>query len=219
MMFRETVNHTFSRMQGRGTIRIMKSGIYTGGAPVIGDSPALDLVNTLHTPRGIERDGIAAASDLADWIRVVTPRLGSTGSVGAVGDAEVARFRELRATVRSLVASVAVGELPASTDVDRVNQASELAPSWPGLRIESGVLKQTSESSASGTDLVLASLAKEAVELLTSERANTLRACEAHNCSLYFLKNHPRREWCSESCGARVRAARAYARRTASPVK
>jgi predicted RNA-binding Zn ribbon-like protein len=29
---------------------------------------------------------------------------------------------------------------------------------------------------------------------------------------LYFVKTHPRREWCSVACGNRVRAARHYQR-------
>ena len=39
-----------------------------------------------------------------------------------------------------------------------------------------------------------------------------LRACHAPGCVLYFLKDHPRREWCSTACGNRARAARHYRR-------
>ncbi|MCB0944909.1 MAG: CGNR zinc finger domain-containing protein, partial [Mycobacterium sp.] len=51
-----------------------------------------------------------------------------------------------------------------------------------------------------------------AVELLTGPAAVRLRACNAPGCVLYFVKTHPRREWCSEGCGNRVRAARHYQR-------
>ena len=34
-----------------------------------------------------------------------------------------------------------------------------------------------------------------------------VRACYAPGCVLYFMKTHPRREWCSVACGNRVRAA------------
>ena len=36
----------------------------------------------------------------------------------------------------------------------------------------------------------------------------------APGCVLYFIKDHPRREWCSTACGNRARAARHYARHT-----
>jgi hypothetical protein len=39
-----------------------------------------------------------------------------------------------------------------------------------------------------------------------------LRACQAPGCVLYFVKDHPRREWCSTACGNRARAARHYRR-------
>ena len=39
-----------------------------------------------------------------------------------------------------------------------------------------------------------------------------IRSCPAPGCVLYFLREHPRREWCSTTCGNRVRAARHYDR-------
>jgi predicted RNA-binding Zn ribbon-like protein len=50
------------------------------------------------------------------------------------------------------------------------------------------------------------------VALLGGEDAARLRACYAPGCVLYFIKTHPRREWCSVACGNRVRAARHYQR-------
>jgi predicted RNA-binding Zn ribbon-like protein len=58
----------------------------------------------------------------------------------------------------------------------------------------------------------LAQVAEQAVELLGGAEAVRLRACYAPGCVLYFMKTHPRREWCSVACGNRVRAARHYQR-------
>jgi predicted RNA-binding Zn ribbon-like protein len=60
--------------------------------------------------------------------------------------------------------------------------------------------------------VALGAVAQDAIELLTGPEATTLRACHAPGCVLYFVKTHPRREWCSEACGNRVRAARHYRR-------
>nr|WP_083986585.1 CGNR zinc finger domain-containing protein [Frankia sp. EI5c] len=38
------------------------------------------------------------------------------------------------------------------------------------------------------------------------------RSCAAPGCPLFFVKHHPRREWCSAACGNRARVARHYAR-------
>jgi predicted RNA-binding Zn ribbon-like protein len=193
----------------------MKTADYSGGAPVIGDSLALDLVNTLYTPRGHLRDGIASDADLAGWLEAVRPRLGSA-RVGAVATGDVNRFHDLRGTIRSLVESVSSGRPLDSASVAQVNAASRLAPSWTELRLDAETVERTSASDTEGVDATLASLARDAIDLLSGDKAAMLRTCEAHNCSLFFLKDHPRREWCSASCGARVRSARAYARRTAA---
>ncbi|MUM31823.1 hypothetical protein FZI93_08310 [Mycobacterium sp. CBMA361] len=65
---------------------------------------------------------------------------------------------------------------------------------------------------ASPTRSALARLGHQGIELLAGPEAVNLRACHAPHCVLYFVKSHPRREWCSEACGNRVRAARHYER-------
>ena len=56
----------------------------------------------------------------------------------------------------------------------------------------------------------LGELAAEAVRFFGSDPQ--LRACLAPGCVLYFVKDHPRREWCGPACGNRARAARHYRR-------
>ena len=65
---------------------------------------------------------------------------------------------------------------------------------------------------ATRADIVLAAFAVDAIELLTGPRRAALRACGAPGCVLLFLKDHPRKEWCSAACGNRARQARHYAR-------
>ena len=47
---------------------------------------------------------------------------------------------------------------------------------------------------------------------LPSLAANLARATHAPGCVLYFVQDHPRREWCSTACGNRARVARHYDR-------
>lgn len=68
------------------------------------------------------------------------------------------------------------------------------------------------DTAVSPTAAALAKVATDAVHLLAGPDAPQLRACHAPGCVLYFIKTHPRREWCSDGCGNRVRAARHYQR-------
>ncbi|WP_328498260.1 CGNR zinc finger domain-containing protein [Streptomyces sp. NBC_00414] len=62
-----------------------------------------------------------------------------------------------------------------------------------------------------GADLV-AALARAAIAFLASPDRQRLRACHAPRCVRYFLKDHPRQEWCTRSCGNRARVARHHER-------
>ncbi|MDR6317410.1 putative RNA-binding Zn ribbon-like protein [Actinoplanes couchii] len=55
-------------------------------------------------------------------------------------------------------------------------------------------------------------MADEAIALFTGAARDDLRACPGPGCVLHFVRDSPRREWCSPGCGNRARAARHYAR-------
>ena len=71
---------------------------------------------------------------------------------------------------------------------------------------------RVSLSGAGRLDALLALLAHSAVDVLGGSGAGRLRRCEAPGCTSYYLKDHPRRAWCSPKCGNRVRVARHYHR-------
>jgi predicted RNA-binding Zn ribbon-like protein len=93
--------------------------------------------------------------------------------------------------------------------VATLNATAALAPGWPTL--VDGRLVWASEADPEAK--AVGELAGEAVRFLASDP--DLRACLAPRCVLYFVKDHPRRAWCSTACGNRERAARHYARRRA----
>ena len=63
---------------------------------------------------------------------------------------------------------------------------------------------------------MISAIAADAIDLITGPSREHLKVCRAPGCVLAFLKEHPRREWCSPGCGNRARQARHY-RRTHSP--
>jgi predicted RNA-binding Zn ribbon-like protein len=127
--------------------------------------------------------------------------------------------RALRDAVRLLAAQVTADERPgaAATAADveaaleQVNATAAELPR-PRLALRDGRLERGLAGGPSPVTTGLARIAEQAVALLGGKEAGRLRACYAPGCVLYFVKAHPRREWCSVGCGNRVRAARHYRR-------
>jgi predicted RNA-binding Zn ribbon-like protein len=96
-----------------------------------------------------------------------------------------------------------------------VNDALTRAPAaallhWDPAR---GLHRRAAHPTDQILDHALAALATNAADLLTGPDAPRLTPCASPPCIRYFLR-HGRRQWCSTRCGDRVRAARAYARKT-----
>ena len=128
------------------------------------------------------------------------------------GDLE--RARELRAIIRALLAKAVDGDPPPTATVRRLNELAALAPITARLRWTSDEPPKAHLSlpGAGRLDALLALLAQSAIDVLGGSGAGRLRRCEAPGCINYYLKDHPRRAWCSPKCGNRVRVARHYQR-------
>jgi predicted RNA-binding Zn ribbon-like protein len=174
-------------------------------------------MNTIWADTRGVHDELTDATVLRDWLADVTdydaPELGIP-SQGELDDALA-----LRDSLRRLAAHCTADERPAAqSPIDEVNQAVDVVNALVAdrprtqLTVEDGVLSAVDAPLVSPTRSALANLGYEAIELLTGPAAINLRACNAPHCVLYFVKSHPRREWCSEVCGNRVRAARHYER-------
>ena len=136
---------------------------------------------------------------------------------------ELAETRALRDSLRWLAAHqtddtrpAAVSRADVAWSVDVLNAAAARLPAAQ-LRIENNAFRRATPNPAVGA--ALAGVATEAVDLFGGTDADKLRACQAPGCVLYFVKTHPRREWCSIACGNRARAARHYHRRRQATAK
>jgi predicted RNA-binding Zn ribbon-like protein len=120
--------------------------------------------------------------------------------------------------------AVTAAELEAAVGV--VNRACATAPSWselqwtrdpaPAAPPEEPRPRRVARTAHAPALAAVAAIAEEAVALLAGPDRLLLRACRAPGCVLYFVRNHPRREWCSDGCGNRARVARHYQRHHAS---
>jgi predicted RNA-binding Zn ribbon-like protein len=106
---------------------------------------------------------------------------------------------------------VAKGDTPAPADIDILNTAARSAPRWRELRWEPEPHAVQHNSGARVT-AAMSAIADEAVALFAGDLRSELRACRGPGCVLHFIRDSPRREWCSPGCGNRARAARHYAK-------
>jgi predicted RNA-binding Zn ribbon-like protein len=169
------------------------------------------LINTIWADASGVHDHLGSPSDVDAWLDAAgLDRLGAAAGAGdlaaARGLRDAARTLAAQATGDSREAAAAGGTVRAALAV--VNAAAAERPA-PGLELRDGRLQVTARARVSPIRAALAQVAGTAVDLLGHD-AGSLRACHAPGCVLYFVRTHPRREWCSVACGNRARAARHY---------
>ena len=173
-------------------------------------SCALALVNTRHLRSGQPADLLADPAQVAGWLagRDLVPR----GT--RLSDPDTARLVALREAVRGLFAARAGQRTPAAGDVATLNAALAAATLVPSLTWdEAGPHQSEQEPAAAGPfAAATALLARDALRVLTDPAGPEPAPCGAHGCVRWFLRTHAARQWCSDRCGDRVRAARHYAR-------
>ncbi|MDI3403714.1 CGNR zinc finger domain-containing protein [Streptomyces cavernicola] len=188
----------------------------------------LDLALTVrHDGRGGVADDLEDAEGLTAWVAAHTAELAEAAALPdplapfTADPAALTAVRDLRRAVRTLFAravrpappSPADAErlLPADEALDRLAAAAARVPVAPRLTWpEPGPAELTYRPAAPAppVDLLVSGLARAAAAFLASDDRDRLRACHAPRCVRYFLKEHPRQEWCKPSCGNRARVAR-----------
>ncbi|MFE8988666.1 CGNR zinc finger domain-containing protein [Streptomyces collinus] len=146
-------------------------------------------------------------SDLVAWAGL--SRL-PAGLDLTVSPGELERARTLRDAVLLLAADRAHGRPLRAPHLDVVNAAAAAPPLVARIGPDGS---RSWAPGATGTQL-LATVARDAIDLFTGPFADRIRECGAHNCHLLFVDtSRPgRRRWCAmEHCGNRekVRAHRA----------
>ncbi|MEV6845827.1 ABATE domain-containing protein [Actinoplanes sp. NPDC051411] len=185
----------------------------TPRAWVLPDEPTpIRLMSTVWADTAGIHDDLGSAADLEQWLDAVgAPRAGARAT-----DEDLAAAVRFRDAVRRLAAHATgdqrIGARSAIADLDEaVSALNAAAASQPAPRIalRGDGFARVEPEPGSGVSAGLAAVADETITLLT-EGASGLRACYAPGCVLYFVKSHPRREWCSVACGNRARAVRHY---------
>ena len=183
---------------------------YTG--PLRDEPVAIELHNTVHAAAGEPRDGLADAASATAFVRAIAPRLSADGLPGGSGPS-AAELVALRGAVRAALGAAVAGELPERGALDAINAAAARAAVSARAVVRDGrVARSVDRHGADRADVVLAGFATDAIELLSGPLRGEIRACGAPGCVLLYVRDHPRRQWCSNACGNRARQARHYRR-------
>jgi predicted RNA-binding Zn ribbon-like protein len=194
------------------------------GAPLLGEPLPVELMNTIWAGREGIHDALARPAGVAAWLAAVDDRLAEAG--GRRGPVVVAPrlgrdLRRLRDALRRLAALRTGDDRPAAASaiadpdaaVAVVNRSCAHAPTWSRLSWPAdGEPRRDRQSTRGYPDVVVSVIAEQGVALFTGADRPALRACHAPGCVLYFVRDHPRREWCCDACGNRARVARHYRR-------
>ncbi|MQY07484.1 ABATE domain-containing protein [Actinomadura macrotermitis] len=168
------------------------------------DPLALRFASTIRATRSGLTDALDTPEGLAAWLQ----------AQGLPPSDDHAGMVALRQAVRALFARAVAPAPPSAADASRlppfpealalVNAAA--APVVRRLDWTDGWQERTQDTAAD------ARLAHAAIDFFAGPEVERVRACPAPRCVLYFIKRHPRQEWCSVACGNRARAARHYRR-------
>ncbi|MGW2619612.1 ABATE domain-containing protein [Streptomyces sp. NPDC001500] len=174
---------------------------------------SLDFADTAATlPAGQSYDLLDAPESAMRWLaahNLTTPDV-------QLYEVCAQRMRTLRAHIRALFAARVDATTPSEESLRAVNEALTAVPTAPLLAWDGaqGLRRIQAHPTDQAVNHALATLAADAADLLTGPDADILAACGSAPCDRFLLRTHGRRHWCSTRCGDRVRAARAYARRS-----
>jgi predicted RNA-binding Zn ribbon-like protein len=182
---------------------VQRGGFPMGGEPLV----AIDLVDTLMTAVDPSVDLLAPPDRSAWWWGLQARRLPESPTP------EPAAARRLRAAIRDLLDAHLEGREPLASSIEDVNAAAASVPSSLRLSYDGGgdgARAETRWHTEYGGNVALNYIAREAIDLLTDEeRLAKLRRCANPTCSMLFLADTKRRQWCTSNvCGNRVRVAR-----------
>lgn len=173
----------------------------------LADNPALDFINTEYGTGDQRHDCLTDDESVFEWLKVagLLPRQFE----GAASEGLLALARQLRDSSRAVVTAAMSG---VAADLSVINQVLEAgrpvrALTWQEQAQAFRIVSSPRDMSPAS---LLEPIAESLASLITHEKFEFVRQCEAHDCVLLFhdlTKSH-RRRWCSmATCGNRMKVA------------
>lgn len=181
-------------------------------APGTAEHPCLALANSIVTlPGGQRVDELNNPESATAWL--VTHDLAPVNT-GLLAYCQL-QLTDLRENLRKVLESRTEGVAPNAGSLSGINRALTAVPSAALLQYDpdDGLLRVPNHPTTQLVDHAMAQIAEDAAALLTGPDAHRIAHCASAPCDRFMVRTHARRQWCSERCGARQRANRAYARK------
>lgn len=165
-----------------------------------GGSLALDLAATLQGRlQKVRRDLLEEPADLARWFVAS----GLVASLPKISADDLDKARRLREAIFKLAAEAHSAGFD-QQELAVLNQIAATPAAVPALKPDGHI---ELDPSAAG---LLSLLAREAIQLLGSERRDRLKICQSPSCSILFIDStrSGERRWCSmNACGNKAKVA------------
>ncbi|MCX4910876.1 CGNR zinc finger domain-containing protein [Streptomyces sp. NBC_00878] len=168
-------------------------------------NPALDFAATLRARRSLRFEMFVSPARLDAWY----VESGAVDAVSPSGAADVEQAIVVREAIHDLVTARRLGEAYGEEALAAVNGAARKPPATPQLTAAGRWTSATPEEA-------LATVARQAVEVLSGPDVPLLKECGNPECTRVYIDRSRgmRRQWCGmESCGNRVKAASYRARK------
>ncbi|WP_427017304.1 CGNR zinc finger domain-containing protein [Pseudarthrobacter sp. P1] len=181
-------------------------------APGTAEHLCLALANSIvMLPGGQRADELNTPGNATAWL--ISHDLAPEGT-GLLAYCQ-RQLTDLRGNIRRVLDSHTEGLAPDPGSLDGINRALTAVPSAALLRYgpDEGLLRVPGHPLTQLVDHAMAQIAEDAAALLTGPDAHRIAHCASAPCDRFMVRTHARRQWCSERCGARRRANRAYARK------
>ncbi|WP_338479816.1 ABATE domain-containing protein [Pseudomonas trivialis] len=186
---------------------MMTSTPTASGALFLADNLALDFINSEYGVGEQQHDCLSDDQSVMDWLK--TASLLPESAELQAPEGLLAQARKLRDGARALVNAAMNG---VAVDLGVINQVLEAGRPFSRLEWES--LAQGYQLGVHRTDnspeSLLWPVADALVNVVTGDKFEFVRQCEAHDCILLFhdLSKSHRRRWCSmATCGNRMKVA------------
>ncbi len=187
---------------------------------MVGNQPALDLLNTAPVSDGAQIELLPDTAALERWFLasglVTSPRLKAalhTWRGSHEADAFLRELLAFREHLRAAVLKFEGGKMPGANFLAELNKLLQAHPVRSSIGLRKGRLEQEPVFGSSMPDNLWALLAAHTLALFTEVPPERLRKCES--CVLHFhdVSKKGSRRWCSMNlCGNKVKVA-AYQQR------
>jgi predicted RNA-binding Zn ribbon-like protein len=162
---------------------------------------SLDLPATIRKRSSTPLDILAPAGAAARWFQ----ESGLVDSLLRLTDAQLNRVCVLRQAICELADAASREDSLSRLAADTVNAAAALPLAVPWLNARTGASEFVAEDAF---DSALATIARDAIDLVAGPSRSRIRACAQADCGMLFLdlSRSGRRRWCSmDRCGSRAK--------------